>query len=138
MHADPLPRHDARLVAVEFDQRAHAVPEGMSVLHAAEAAGVYIPSLCAHKELSPYGACRLCTVEIEGMRGYPLACSTFVVDGMKVITDTVALREMRLEILRLILSEHPSSCLVCGERDACVRSLGTIRKAGVTTGCRSC
>ena len=108
------------------------------MLRAAELAGVYVPSLCSHKELSPFGGCRLCTVEIEGARGYPLACSTLVADGMEVTTNTVALREMRQEILRLILSEHPSSCLLCGESDDCRRSLSTIRKAGVSTGCRSC
>ncbi len=47
-----------------------------------------IPSLCSHKELSPFGGCRLCAVEIEGMRGYPLACSTLAQEGMKVTTDS--------------------------------------------------
>jgi len=58
----------------------------------------------------------MCVVEIEGMRGYPLACSTVAQEGMKVLTDTATLRDMRKEILQLILSEHPSSCLVCGRR----------------------
>jgi formate dehydrogenase (NADP+) alpha subunit len=135
---EPLPRADARLLHLEVDHLPVSVPEGTTVLRAAEIAGVPVPSLCSHKELTPFGGCRLCTVEIEGLRGYPLACSTLVQDGMQVTTDTVALREMRAEILRLILSEHPSSCLLCGEQDDCRRSLTTIRKAGVTTGCRSC
>ena len=59
----------------------------MSVLRAAELNGIYIPSLCSHKDLSPFGGCRLCMVEIEGMRGYPLACSTIVQEGMKVLTE---------------------------------------------------
>ncbi len=138
MQPDLVPSAEGRLVTVEFDHRPYHVPEGISVLHAAELCGLFIPSLCSHRELSPFGGCRLCTVEIEGLRGYPLACSTVVQDGMKVLTDTVALREMRLEILRLILSEHPASCLVCSERDHCRPSMGTIRKTGVTTGCRSC
>jgi len=114
------------------------VPEGTSVLRAAELAGIYVPSLCSHKELSPFGSCRLCAVEIVGMRGYPLACSTLVRDGMQVSTDTSALREMRQEVLQLILSEHPSSCLVCDEKDDCERSQKTIHKAGVSTGCHTC
>jgi len=57
---------------------------------------------------------------------------------MKVLTDTTALREMRKEILELILSEHPVSCIVCGEKEECRGTLDTIRKAGVTTGCRYC
>jgi predicted molibdopterin-dependent oxidoreductase YjgC len=108
------------------------------VLHAAELAGVYVPSLCSHKELSSFGGCRLCTVEIAGMRGYPLACGTLAEEGMQVTTDTVTLREMRQEILQLILSQHPSSCLLCGEQGECARTQKTIHKAGVSTGCRSC
>ena len=71
-----------RLLHLEVDHRAVSVPEGTSVLRAAELAGVYVPSLCSHKELTPFGGCRLCTVEIEGLRGYPLACSTLASDGM--------------------------------------------------------
>ncbi len=138
MKLEPLPRPDAPALRLEVDHLPVSVPEGTTVLRAAELAGVYVPSLCSHKELTPFGGCRLCTVEIEGARGYPLACSTLVQDGMEVTTDTVALREMREEILRLILSQHPSSCLLCGESDDCRRSLTTIRKAGVSTGCRSC
>ena len=129
---------ERHLLRVEIDHRPVDVPEGTTVLRAAELAGVPVPSLCSHPELSPFGGCRLCTVEIAGLRGYPLACSTSVQDGMEVATDTVALREMHREVLELILSQHPSSCLVCDERDDCRRNQQTIRKAGVSTGCRSC
>jgi formate dehydrogenase alpha subunit len=138
MRADSLPRANARLLRMEVDQRPVSVPEGSSVLHAAEIAGVYVPSLCWHKELSPFGGCRLCMVEIAGMRGYPLACSTLAQEGMQVTTDSATLRDMRQEILQLILTEHPSSCLVCDEKGGCARNQATIRKAGVSTGCRNC
>jgi formate dehydrogenase alpha subunit len=134
----PTRAREARTVAIELDHRTVACPEGVSVLRAAELNGVFVPSLCSHKDLSPFGGCRLCVVEIAGMRGYPLACSTIVQDGMKVLTDTAALREMRQEILQLILSEHPASCLICDEKDACRENARTVRKAGVTTGCRYC
>ena len=123
---------------MEIDHRNISFPESVTVHRAAELNGIYIPSLCSHKDLSPFGGCRLCMVEIEGMRGYPLSCNTIAQEGMKVLTDTVRLRELRKEILKLILSEHPSSCLVCGERAECRDYQGTIRKAGVTTGCRFC
>jgi predicted molibdopterin-dependent oxidoreductase YjgC len=123
---------------MEFNYRAYAFPEGVSVLRAAELNGIYIPSLCSHKDLSPFGGCRLCMVEIEGMRGYPLACDTVAQEGMKVLTDTARLRELRQEILKLILSEHPSSCLICTEKEGCKSYQVTIRKVGVTTGCRFC
>ncbi len=138
MSPAPIRSRDARTISLEIDHRRAACPEGVSVLRAAEMNGIYVPSLCAHKDLSPFGGCRLCVVEIEGMRGYPLACSTIVQEGMKVLTKTTALDEMRREILELILSEHPSSCLICGEKDACRETLYGVRKSGVSTGCRHC
>ena len=123
---------------MEIDHREVSFPEGATVLRVAELNDIYIPSLCSHKDLTPFGGCRLCIVEIEGMRGYPLACSTVAVEGMKVLTDTATVREMRKEILQLILSEHPASCLICDEQDECRENQYTIRKAGVTTGCRYC
>jgi predicted molibdopterin-dependent oxidoreductase YjgC len=112
--------------------------KGWTLLEIAKFYGLEIPTLCYNEGLTPFGGCRLCIVEIEGMRGYPLSCNTVAQEGMKVLTDTVMLRELRKEILKLILSEHPSSCLVCNERTECQDYQGTIRKAGVTTGCRFC
>jgi predicted molibdopterin-dependent oxidoreductase YjgC len=123
---------------MEINHKQMTFPEGVTVHRAAELNGVYIPSLCSHKDLSPFGGCRMCMVEIEGMRGYPLSCNTKAQEGMKVLTDTATLRELRAEILKLILSEHPSSCLVCSESKECRDYQGTIRKTGVTTGCRFC
>ena len=129
---------EPRTLTMEINHEKVSFPEGVTVHRTAELNGVYIPSLCSHKDLSPFGGCRLCMVEIEGMRGYPLSCNTTAQDGMKVLTDTAMLRELRKEILKLILSEHPSSCLVCTEKTDCQDYQGTIRKAGVTTGCRFC
>jgi formate dehydrogenase alpha subunit len=133
-----MAHREPRTFSMEFDGRTVSFPEGVTVLRAAELNGVAIPSLCSHKDLSPFGGCRLCMVEIEGMRGYPLSCTTLAEPGMKVQTETDALREFRREMLKLILSEHPSSCLICDESDACRSYQGTIRKTGVTTGCRFC
>jgi len=110
----------------------------MSILEAAECSDVYIPKLCAHKDLSPFGGCRMCIVEVDGIRGFPTACTTPVTEGMAIKTETAQLQKERREILQLILSEHTSSCLICDERDECSSTLDTIRKAGVTTGCRYC
>jgi formate dehydrogenase alpha subunit len=131
-------KRNTSMLKMEIDHREVFFPEGATVLRAAELNNIYIPSLCSHKDLSPFGGCRMCIVEIEGMRGYPLSCSTIAKEGMKVLTDTAALREMRKEILQLILSEHPSSCLVCSEAPECRQYQYTIRKAGVSTGCRYC
>lgn len=125
-------------ITVTIDNKPYQVAKGISILEAAEQNGIYIPTLCAHKELTPYGGCRMCIVEVEGFRNLPTACTTPVSDGMVVRTDTAQVQSMRLEILQLFLSEHTSSCLICDEKDQCREYMGTIRKAGITTGCRYC
>ena len=121
-----------------IDNQEVEVKEGMTVLEAAEEHNIYIPHLCSHPELTPYGGCRLCIVEVEKMRGYPTACTTMVVEGMVIRTQTKTLQEMRKEILQLTLSEHPAACLICDEAEECSDYQGTIRKVGITTGCRWC
>ena len=111
---------------------------GTTVLEAAKSAGLHVPTLCWLPKLKPFGACRLCVVEIEGLRGFPTACTVPVADGMIVRTETDAVKNLRRETLALILSEHPYSCLACAERSACLEFQSTIRKVGVTTGCQYC
>ena len=62
--------------------------KGKTVLEAALDNGIYIPTLCYHPDLSPFGACRLCIVQIDGIRGLPTSCTTAVKEGMVVKTDT--------------------------------------------------
>jgi predicted molibdopterin-dependent oxidoreductase YjgC len=112
--------------------------DGSSVLEAAQQNDIYIPHLCAHPKLAPYGGCRLCLVEVAGMPGCRPACMTQVREGMVVHTNTDAVQALRREVLQLILSEHPASCLVCPESAECASYQGTIRKVGATTGCRYC
>ena len=125
-------------LTIFIDNKKYSCETGSTILEAAEQSGVYIPTLCAHTEMSPFGGCRMCIVEVEGMRGFPTSCTTPVADGMKIMTHTAQIQEERKEILQLILSEHTSSCLICDERLECKESTATIRKVGVTTGCRYC
>lgn len=99
---------------------------------------IHIPHLCTHPSLPPFGACRMCMVEIEGMRGYPTACTTPVAQDMVVRTDTEPLRELRRNILGLMMLEHPSACLLCGRRDECEEFRPVAEKVGRTTGCHTC
>ncbi len=126
------------MITINIDNRVLEVPKGLTILKAAEQNNIYIPSLCAHKDLTPFGGCRMCIVEVEGMRGFPTACTTPVEEGMIIRTQTAQVQAERMEILQLILSEHTSSCLICDEKDECKKFMGTIRKSGVTTGCRYC
>ncbi len=112
--------------------------KGETILNVAAKNDIYIPSLCAHPDLVPYGGCRLCVVEIDGHKDYPTACTTLVEEGMTVRTNTKTLNEMRTELIQLILSEHPAACLLCDDIEGCSVFQGTIRKVGITTGCRWC
>jgi NADH dehydrogenase/NADH:ubiquinone oxidoreductase subunit G/NAD(P)H-flavin reductase len=112
--------------------------KGQTVLECAKENGISIPNLCTHSSLSPFGACRMCVVEIEGMRGYPTSCTTPAAEGMVVRTDIEALRNLRRNILALIMLEHPSACLVCGRREVCEQYRPEAERAGSTTGCHTC
>jgi formate dehydrogenase beta subunit len=114
------------------------VERGATVLQAAQSAGIYIPTLCFHPSLQPYGGCRLCIVEIENMRGLPTACTTPATEGMKVTTDTPRLQELRRSYLQLILTEHPNACLTCHRRRRCGPYDICLRHVSVTERCVSC
>lgn len=128
----------ASTITINVNGRNFSAVRGESILDVARKNNIYIPTLCAHKDLLPFGGCRVCIVEVEGMRGLPTSCTTPVENSMIIRTDTPRIRSERREILRLILSEHPSSCLICDEREECKQYMSTIRKVGLTTGCRYC
>jgi formate dehydrogenase alpha subunit len=109
-----------------------------TVLEVARANGIFIPSLCDHPALAPFSGCRLCLVEIKGRRGYLPACSTYVEDGLDIVTETPGLQAIRRQVLQLILSEHPHACLICEEKKNCDDYKSTIRKVGEVTGCVLC
>ncbi len=125
-------------ITLTIDNQKVRVEKGATVLKAAQKSDIYIPMLCHHDSLKPFGACRLCIVEIDNIRGYPTACTVPVENNMVVRTSTTKLQELRRNILKLILSEHPYSCLVCPQNADCSDFQGTIRKAGITTGCQYC
>jgi formate dehydrogenase alpha subunit len=107
-------------ISLIIDGQKVKAQEEMTVLQAAEAAGIYIPTLCADNELEPYGACRLCIVEIEGMEGLPPSCMTTVTEGMVVHTDTPQVNSFRRNIMELLLADHPmEDCLICFKNQQC-------------------
>jgi formate dehydrogenase alpha subunit len=111
---------------------------GQTVLEAATAAGVYIPTLCSHPHLTAFGACRLCLVQIDNVRGLPTACTIPLTDGMNIRTESEDIQRLRREIMLLMLSEHPYSCLVCKDKEMCVKYNSCTTKAGKITGCNLC
>ena len=95
------------------------VNRGTTVLEAAQAADIYIPTLCADPDLEPYGSCRLCVVEIEKIRGLPTACTTPATNGMVVHTETPAVNEVRHTSVDLLIANHPMDCLTCRQNQQC-------------------
>ncbi|MDP8567463.1 formate dehydrogenase subunit alpha [Methylophilus aquaticus] len=107
------------LVTLNIDGVDVTVPEGTSIMHAAQLGGVTVPKLCATDSLDPFGSCRLCLVEIEGRRGYPASCTTPVAPGLKVKTQTSKLADIRRGVMELYISDHPLDCLTCAANGDC-------------------
>ncbi|WP_417808453.1 formate dehydrogenase subunit alpha [Thioclava sp.] len=106
-------------VCLTIDGMNITVPEGTSVMRAAAEAGISVPKLCATDMLDAYGSCRLCVVEIEGMRGTPASCTTPVREGMVVKTQTEQLGRLRRGVMELYISDHPLDCLTCAANGDC-------------------
>ncbi|MGB8951607.1 MAG: molybdopterin-dependent oxidoreductase [Candidatus Aminicenantales bacterium] len=123
---------------VTIDSRPIECGEKKTILEVARENGIYIPSLCDHPRLVPFSGCRLCLVEVKGRRGYVPACSTLVEDGQEIVTESPELLKLRTHVLELVLSEHPSACLICSEKENCSEHKATIRKVGEVTGCILC
>ncbi len=121
-----------------IDDREVVCREGQTLLEAARGAGIAIPSLCDHRDLSPFAGCRICLVEIAGRRDFAPSCATPAEEGLVVFTRTPAVLALRKKILELILASHPYACLVCAEKATCDDLKSTIRKVGEVTGCVLC
>jgi len=107
------------IIKLTIDDEEVEATKGMTVLEAADEAGFFIPTLCSDPDLKPYGACRLCIVEIEGMRGFPTSCTTPVAEGMVVHTETPELEKLRRFSIELIRSDHPIDCDACPKNQQC-------------------
>ena len=99
------------------------VPPGTSVLRAARLAGVDVPTLCASDSLAAFGSCRMCLVEVDGVKGTPASCTTPCVDGMVVSTRTEQVQQLRRGVMELYLSDHPTDCPGCARGSCEVQSL---------------
>ncbi|MEW6673207.1 MAG: formate dehydrogenase subunit alpha [Thermodesulfobacteriota bacterium] len=108
-----------KTIQVTIDGQKHQAPMGGTILEAIRAAGIYVPTLCHDPELKPFGACRLCIVQVEGLRGLPTACTTPVQDNMVIRTETDEIQEVRRTIVELAIANHPYDCLVCDKSRDC-------------------
>ena len=99
-------------ITFTIDGKKVEAPRGTTVLEAARSADIYIPTLCYDPDLKPYGACCLCVVEIDGMRGLPTSCTTPATDGMVVHTETHGVNQSRRISMELIMANHHGVALV--------------------------
>jgi NADH dehydrogenase/NADH:ubiquinone oxidoreductase subunit G len=106
-------------VKVTIDGKEVEVAEDTNLIEAAEQAGIEIPNLCYLKGMKGIGACRLCLVEIEGMKAPVIACNTKAREGMVVQTKTDRVQEVRKFVIDLILSMHPLDCMTCTKAGVC-------------------
>ena len=106
-------------VTLTIDGVQVTVPASYTILDAAAAAGINIPTLCYLKDINQIGACRLCLVEIEGARALQAACVSQVGEGMVVRTNTEKLRANRKLNLELLLSNHNRECTTCPRAKNC-------------------
>ncbi|MBU0473839.1 MAG: [FeFe] hydrogenase, group A [Bacteroidetes bacterium] len=93
--------------------------EGDTILDVAKAVGIKIPTLCHLKDHFPTGACRMCVVEVEGMRGLTPSCAYPVQNGMVVKTNTSRVITARKTIVELLVENHPQDCLICVRNKNC-------------------
>jgi len=106
-------------IKITVNAAEYEVPGGGTVLEACRAAGVDIPTLCHNSRTEPYGACRLCIVQIENLRGFPVACTTPVQGGMFIETDTPEILEIRKSIVELLLASGEHDCISCESNGIC-------------------
>lgn len=106
------------MVTITIDGKKLEVPEGKNVLECALDAGIYIPHLCHHKDLSPIGSCRMCVVEVEG-QGVKPSCMLKAEEGLVVTTQSEDLKHRRMLALELLLAGHPEDCSTCPKYGNC-------------------
>lgn len=108
-----------------------SAPEGCTIMEAANLHNIKIPSLCHLKGVHTYGSCRVCVVEVEGMRNLQASCIVKAREGMVIQTNSPKVRQARKMLYELLLSDHPKDCLNCSRSQNCeLQALGATLGVG--------
>jgi len=121
-HVVPKPEHPEYLggsITVEINEKKLTVPFGTTILEACKQAQIHIPTLCHHEDLCVAGVCRVCVVEVEGMRTLQASCAFPITAPIKIKTTTNAVRKARKHIIDLLISEHYGECYSCFRNNNC-------------------
>ncbi len=106
-------------VSIEINEKKVSVPLGTTILEACRENNIHIPTLCHHEDLCVAGVCRLCAVEVEGMKTLQSSCAFPVTSPIKIKTSTPMVRQARKHILDLLISEHYGECYSCFRNNNC-------------------
>jgi len=107
------------IIEIEINNFIYKVPMGTTILEACKINNIHIPTLCHHEDLCIAGVCRICVVEVEGMKILPTACTFPITNKLKIKTSSEKVRKARRHILDLLLSEHYGECYTCHRNGNC-------------------
>ena len=107
------------MLEIEIDGKLAKVPEGSTIIDAAELVGAYVPHFCYHKKLSIAANCRMCLVQVEKAPKPVPACSTPVTNGMKVFTHSEMAVKAQKGVMEFLLINHPLDCPICDQGGEC-------------------
>ena len=113
------PEYIGGTVSIEINEKKISVPLGTTILEACRQNQIHIPTLCHHEDLCVAGVCRICVVEVEGMRTLQASCAFPITAPIKIKTSSSAVRRARKDILDLLLSEHYGECYSCFRNNNC-------------------
>ena len=132
--------NEKKLSTFNFNGKLINAKPDQTIIQAAMDHGMYIPYLCYHPGLEPYGACRMCVVETEvnGRKSIQASCTTPVADGMVVNSTQEGIKDLRQGIMDLLITEHPHGCLTCHRIELCGPQDVCQRHVSVTDRCTTC
>ena len=113
------PEYIGGSVSIEINEKKISVPLGTTILEACKQNQFHIPTLCHHQDLCVAGVCRVCVVEVEGMRTLQASCAFPITAPIKIKTTSNAVRRARKHIIDLLLSEHYGECYSCIRNNNC-------------------
>lgn len=108
-----------KIINFKIDGQSIEAKKGETILQAARREGVYIPTMCYISKTTPCASCRICSVEVEGVEGFVLSCNTPPTEGIEVKTNSAALEQERVNIMKLYDVNHPLECGVCDKSGEC-------------------
>lgn len=107
------PSYIGGTISIEINEKKVTVPFGTTILDACKMNGITVPTLCHHEDLCVAGVCRVCVVEVEGMRTLQASCAYPITSPINIKTSTPFVRKARRHIIDLMLSEHYGECYSC-------------------------